>query len=255
MTTVWRGRAAATRAVTRTCLIGALVLGLGAVDSTAQQPAVSAAASGQAAAPFRVEPPLRSFVVVRRLESRNARHKKEAWLRVRTELREDGSFHYTVLEEGGSEFLRRKVLHEALEKEAQAYRDGRARRASLTPDNYRYTAPVAADGVVRHGLVPRRKDEMFVKGSVVTTPEGDILRVEGELVKRPSFWTRSVHLTRHYSRVAGAHVAIRLEMVAQVLLAGTSTLTVTYDYEQVNGRPVQAAGGAADGATRTAQPQ
>ena len=71
--------------------------------------------------PFTPEPPVRSYVAIRRLESDNERHRKEAWLVVRTELKEDGTFTWQVLDEGGSELIRNRVLREALEKEAQVH--------------------------------------------------------------------------------------------------------------------------------------
>jgi hypothetical protein len=226
---------AAPRLLAGACLLLAVGTTLAPV-AHAQGPAV---AQPQAAVlPFRVEPPLRSYVAIRRLESENERHNKEAWLVARTELREDGSFHYEVLEEGGSEFIRRKVLREALEKERIVHREGRARRSQFTSDNYQFTPQPDADGLVRVGLVPRRKDDMLMKGTLVAAADGDILRVEGDLVKRPSFWTKSVHLVRHYGRIDGTHVPVGLDMVAQVRLAGTSTLRVTYEYLAINGRPV-----------------
>lgn len=208
------------------------------------QPATPAAATPAAAAPadatpFRPEPPVRSYVAIRRLESDNPRHHKEAWLVARTELKEDGSFTWRVLEEGGSELIRNRVLREALEKEAQVHRDGRARRGGLTPDNYVFSAPSPAEGAIRIGLEPRRREDMLVRGELLMSPEGELLRVEGDLVKRPSFWTKSVHLVRHYGRVDGTHVPVRLDMVAQVRLVGASHLSMTYRYVEINGRAVQ----------------
>jgi hypothetical protein len=94
-------------------------------------------------------------------------------------------------------------------------------------------------GVVRVGIEPRRRADMLVKGELLMSPEGELLRVEGDLVKRPSFWTKSVHLVRHYGRVDGTHVPVRIDMVAQVRLVGASRLSMTYRYLQINGRPVQ----------------
>lgn len=233
---------------------GCVMMGLVLVAAPLRAQSPSGAPSQAAALPFRSEPPLRSYVAVRRFESENTRHHKEAWLVARTELRADGTFLYEVLDEGGSEFIRRKVLHEALEKEAAVHRDGRARRSGITAENYEFAEPIPADGGLRVDLVPRRKDDMLVRGVLVTSNEGELLRVEGELVKRPSFWTRSVHLVRHYGRVAGTRVPVRLDMVAQVRLAGQSTLSVTYEYQEVNGRPVEEHPASLARAAATARP-
>jgi hypothetical protein len=225
------------RATLTACLVLTLV---GPVPwSAAQEP--DAQSTVEPALPFRAEAPLRSYVAVRRMESRNDRHEKEAWMRARTELRPDGSFVYQILDEGGSEFIRRRVLRPALEKEAEVHRDGRARRGGLTADNYTFAAPSREGDLLRVGLVPRKREDMLVKGSLVTSADGELLRVEGELVKRPSFWTKSVQLVRCYERIGGLRVPVRLETVAQVRLVGRSTMVVTYEYLEINGQPVAGA--------------
>lgn len=209
-------------------------------------------AAPAASVPFTPAPPVRSYVAIRRLESDNQRHHKEAWLTARTELKDDGTFTWQVLEEGGSELIRNRVLREALEKEEQVHRDGRARRGGLTVDNYVFAAPEPQDGAIRVGIEPRRREDMLVRGTLLMSPDGELLRVEGNLVKRPSFWTKSVHLIRQYGRVEGTHVPLRLDMVAQVRLVGTSRLTMTYRYLQINGRAVNDDGRQVDLLTRAA---
>lgn len=203
-----------------------------------------------AGVPYRPAPPLRSYVAIRRLESTNERHRKDAWLVARTELRPDGTFTWQVLEEGGSEMIRKRVLRAALEKEAEVHEDGRARRGGLTVANYEFAPARVSGNIVQVDLTPRRKEDMLLKGTMTTSPDGELLRVEGELVKRPSFWTRSVHLVRSYGRVAGAHVPLRLDMRAQVRLVGPSTLSMTYEYLEINGQPVVADGTRVPGTTR-----
>ena len=219
------------------CLVLALV---GAARWSAAQAPAGQSAAGPAL-PFRAEAPLRSYVAVRRMESRNDRHEKQAWMRARTELRADGTFVYQILDEGGSEFIRKRVLRPALEKEAEVHRDGRARNGGLTVENYRFEAPAREGDLIRVGLVPRKRADMLVKGSLITSADGELLRVEGELVKRPSFWTKSVQLVRCYERIGGLRVPVRLETVAQVRLVGRSTMLVTYEYLEINDQAVAAA--------------
>ena len=187
---------------------------------------------------FKPEPPLSSYVAIRRLESANERHNKAAWLVVRTCLK-DGVLTWDVLEEGGSELIRKRVLRETLEREVQANNDGASSRGGLTQDNYTFSEPMATEGGVRVAIEPRKRQDMLVKGEMLLSPEGTLLRLEGDLVKRPSFWTKSVHLIRQYGRVEGTHVPVRIDIVAQVRLVGTSRLSMTYRYLEINGRPVR----------------
>jgi len=63
--------------------------------------------------------------------------------------------------------------------------------------------------------------------------------VEGLLVKRPSFWTRRVEVVRRYARVGGVRLPVSMESTAQVLVVGTSTFSMTYEYESINGASVR----------------
>jgi hypothetical protein len=64
------------------------------------------------------------------------------------------------------------------------------------------------------------------------------VRVEGRLSKTPSFWTRRVEVVRHYRRIQGVRVAVAIESVESVLIAGRSTFKMTYNYETINGQSV-----------------
>ena len=121
----------------------------------------------------------------------------------------------------------------------QANNDGASSRGGLTQENYTFSAPSPVEGGVRVAIEPRKREDMLVKGEMLLSPEGMLLRIEGDLVKRPSFWTKSVHLIRQYGRVEGTHVPLRIDIVAQVRLVGTSRLSMTYQYLEINGRPVQ----------------
>jgi hypothetical protein len=62
--------------------------------------------------------------------------------------------------------------------------------------------------------------------------------VEGELSKRPSIWTRRVHVVREYDRVGGVHVPVSMKSTADVLIVGTSSFSMDYKYAEINGKPV-----------------
>lgn len=241
---------AGTRWIWWSVLVGsALSLPIAVPAARAQE--ANALPAAAPALPFRREPPLRSYTAIRRMESVNDRHRKEAWLVVRTQLREDGTYTWQVLDEGGSDLILNRVLRPALEREAQAHRDGRSKRGGLTPDNYTFSAPSPVEGGWRVGIEPRKHQDMLVRGTILVSDEGELLRVEGDLVKRPSFWTKAVHLVRHYGRVEGAHVPLRLDMVAQVRLVGTSRLAMTYQYLEVNGQVVADGPGSTSLSTRS----
>ena len=184
----------------------------------------------------RADEPLVQYRGTRRLEGRNERLNLDGWMEVATELGADG-FHYRVLSEGGSEMIRRRVFRSMLDNEERVFAAGDAERSSFTATNYELT-PAATEeaGLVKLLAHPRRRDVTLIEGAVfVTDSDADLVRVEGRLAKNPSFWTKRVEVVKQYGRIGGHRVPVRVDSTAQMRLAGTSTLTMTYDYEMING--------------------
>lgn len=72
--------------------------------------------------------PLRQFRALRHLEATNTRFSKHGWMDVRTELSLEGHFSFEVLAEGGSSYIRKKVLFPILEGERDIIARGDATR-------------------------------------------------------------------------------------------------------------------------------
>ena len=157
-----------------------------------------------------------------------------------TWLEPDGSFHYQVLNETGSNLIRQRVLHAALEEEQRA-RAAKDTSGDLIPANYDFMLEQeSTDKLLRIHVTPRRKSVRLLDGTVLVTREAaDMVSVEGRLSKRPSFWTRRVDVTRRYARVAGVRVPLDMRSRADVLIVGESTFSMTYDYLEINGHPVE----------------
>jgi hypothetical protein len=178
-----------------------------------------------------------SYRARRRLEAHNPRFKKSGWLDVVTTLGPEG-FAYDVVGEGGSEYVRRKALYAALDGERDLLRTRSA--GSLTPDNYTFVDDGPEGDWDRIRLTPRRRDRLLVDGHLLVSPEtADLREVRGRLVKSPSFWVSRVEVLRRYGRVAGVRVPILTKSTASVRFAGTSTFSMSYTYEMVNGLTVE----------------
>ena len=59
----------------------------------------------------------RPHVAFRRLEAENPKSGRQGWMEVRTTLGNDGLLSVEVLSEGGSDYIRNKVLRAALQRE------------------------------------------------------------------------------------------------------------------------------------------
>jgi hypothetical protein len=181
-----------------------------------------------------------AYRALRRLEAHNQHFGANAWMDVWTEVDEKGGFRYEVAAEGGSSYIRRRVFLAALEGEEKMLREGEPKRSQLNHANYSFREDGRVDGgLASLEISPKRKDVLLINGWLfVKQEDGDLVRIEGQLSKNPSFWTRRVEIVRRYGRVGGAHVPLEIDSVAQVLIAGRSTFRMTYEYESINGRHV-----------------
>ena len=179
------------------------------------------------------------FRALRHLEAGNERFQSDASMDVWTEADASG-FRYQIVDEQGSGYIRTRVLRAALDAERDLWRTDVASRAAFTAENYEFVdGGVQADGLTSLAVRPRRKDVFLVDGSLfLRADDGELVRMEGRLSKAPSFWTRTVRVTRWYQRFAGVRMPIAVESVASVRVAGTSTFRMRYDYETVNGQRV-----------------
>ena len=184
-------------------------------------------------------PPLRSYRARRHLEARNSRFNAEGWLDVATEFSLGDGLRWTVTAEGGSAYIRGKVLRKALEAEAETYHTGGQARAALTADNYQFGAASASNGdTLSIPIEPRREDVLLVSGTIQTDRGWDLLSVAGRLAKNPSFWTRTVDIVRRYGRINGVRVPLTMESRASVRIVGPSTFRMTYTYDEINDEAV-----------------
>jgi hypothetical protein len=183
--------------------------------------------------------PLTQYRALRRFEARNDKFNSTAWMNVWTEADSSG-FHYAVVGEGGSDYIRARVFRGTLQTEQRSWAAHAPERAAVSAANYTFAGSVIeADGLVRVTIKPRRMDLLLVDGSIVLHPEtAELLCIEGQLSRAPSFWTRGVHVVRRYDRIAGVHVPVALETSSHVLIAGRSTFTMRWEYGSVNGNPV-----------------
>jgi hypothetical protein len=184
----------------------------------------------------REDPPANQYRALRRLEAQSDKLGGSAWLEAWTEADPSRGFRFQIVNEGGSGFVRGRVLKPWLENEKKMWANGDPGRAALTHENYTFTdRGLSPDGLAWLDVKPKRKDLLLVEGSIFVKPEdGDLVRIQGRLSKTPSFWTRRVEVVRHYERINGVRVPMAIESIAQVLIAGRSTFKMTYQYELIN---------------------
>ena len=173
----------------------------------------------------------------RRLEASGSGHR--AWLDVQTDFAPASGLQYHVTAEGGSGYIRTRVLRSLLEEERRLMAAGTGSTIAISTDNYQFTP----DGLNEDGLAvvrvrPLRKDRSLIVGRMFLTANGDLLRIEGQLAKNPSFWVTRVNVVREYRRINGVLMPVSLDTTAQLRWLGSSALRMTYRYSRVNDRAV-----------------
>ena len=165
----------------------------------------------------------------------------KAQLDAETRLLPDGAFSFEILNESGSNLLRQRVLRAALLEEQDNHKNAKLADSDFTRDNYEFLVQESThdSDLVRISLAPRRKSQLLIDGAAfVRRDDADLVRIQGVLSKRPSFWTRKVEIIRHYARVDGVRVPIEVRLDADVRLVGDSAFDMTYQYLAINGRPI-----------------
>ena len=180
----------------------------------------------------------RAYKAARRLEAANG--ERAGWVEAVTEYSQGRGFTYHVTSEGGSDYIRNKVLRGILEGERSAILAGEAAVSALAEANYIFEADgVDADGLANIRLSPKRKERMLVAGMMFLNPDdGTLVRLQGRLAKSPSFWVKSVQIVRSYKRINNVVLPVKLETNARLRMLGPATLRMTYAYVEIDGHPV-----------------
>ncbi len=221
----------------RRCLLIAPMMALLVVGSGAATPATSQSSSILERFLALDDPTPTQYRALRHLEAQNDKFEKNAWMDVWTDADVSG-FRYRIVAEDGSDYIRNRVFRASLETERKMWASGAPDKAGFTLANYIFEDRGAhPDGLASLAVTPRRKDLLLVDGVIFLRPDdGELMRLEGELAKSPSFWTRRVHIIRHYQRFLGIRMPVALETTAAVRIAGRSTFRMTYEYESINGQ-------------------
>lgn len=185
-----------------------------------------------------VAPP--AYRAFRRLEGGLSTSSKQGWLEAWTEFVPGRGFSYEVVREGGHEYVRNKVLRNLLSSEQDLIARGHPLRAQFVAKNYSFTDGGATDnGLQRIILMANRKSDGIVNGSMWLDSEaGALVRIEGRLLKSPSFWLRDVDVTWKYASVGGHDLPVEMISSGRVRIFGRSTFKMNYDYVSIDGRAV-----------------
>jgi hypothetical protein len=219
-----------------TVVVVALIATAFAFEPAAAVPSTDAAAAMEK---FLARPAnAHQYRASRRLEASGSGQR--GWLVVQTAFTPASGLRYDVTAEGGSRYIRSRVLRSLLDEEQRLIARGASADVALSMDNYQFTSEgVNEEGLVLVAMKPLRKEPALIVGRLFLTASGDPVRVEGRLVKTPSFWLKRIAVVRAYRRLNGVLVPVSLHSTGQLRLLGRSTLHMSYDYSEIDDRPVR----------------
>jgi hypothetical protein len=174
---------------------------------------------------------LAGWQVVRRYHLRNELSKKETKSEVEVRFDAPAQFRFTTRSQEGSGTLARQVFGRMMDGEKESVQAEGKQRSAMTPANYEFRLvgreELSGRPAYKLAISPKREDTFLIEGHVwVDAVDFAVVRAEGRVVKRPSFWTRSIQLVRTFKKVGPFWLPHRTESTNEVLLFGTTWVTI-----------------------------
>jgi hypothetical protein len=194
---------------------------------------------------IRRESLLAGYSGVRTYKAENGFTRSRAETVVKVTFRSPAQKKFQVISESGTKIIRTKVFKPALEAETEAQRPQVKQRSAVNAHNYELS--FLGEEEIRGRLCyllnirPRRKDKFLLRGQVwIDSQDFAIVRVQGHLVKLPSFWTRKVEYRRDYQKIGDIWLPLHDQSTSQLFMFGKSTLTIDYTDFQIELREIPA---------------
>ena len=184
------------------------------------------------------EKALQGYRAARRMEASNPRFGLRAAIDLMTTFHRPDSLNSEVVRFEGSNFIRKRVFDKILEAEKEASAQKATSENDILPQNYQFELQSEEDcsghKCYRVNISPRRNSKYLLKGSIwIDAEDYAIVRITGSPSKRVSFWTLRTEVDRQYQKVNGIWLLVRTNANSDLLIAGRSVLSITYDYSEV----------------------
>jgi len=174
---------------------------------------------------------LAGWSVTRRYHLKNELSDKETSSLVDVRFDAPAKLEFSTRAQEGSRTLAKQVFGRMMEGEKESLQPENKRRSAMTPENYQFRLVgrevLNARPAWKLTITPRREDTFLIEGHIwVDAEDFAVVRAEGRVVKRPSFWTRSIDLVRTFKKVGPFWLPHRTESTNEVLLFGTTWVTI-----------------------------
>jgi hypothetical protein len=156
-----------------------------------------------------------------------------------------GSLAFRSLHSEGDGFVKKNVIVRWLQSESDQTKRGKPESTAITADNYRITyksaGNLAGEPVYIYQVKPRRKAPGLFKGRIyIGAYSGSMRRVEGILVKTPSFFVKRIEFLQDYGDFGSFTMPVHLHSVVSTRIIGCVTMNVFHsNYDIVSATQVQ----------------
>ncbi len=187
---------------------------------------------------------LAGYSGVRHYRFENKKSNKTARMTVRMSCASDGVKAFEVVDESGSGFVRRHIIHKMIEAEEESSHKGERQDTRIIPENYdfRLVGTEILDGRSAYILEiePKKPTKFSIRGRIwVDAGEFAIARIEGQPAKNPSFWIRSVKVEQRYERAGQFWLPALNHSVAEARIFGATEVVIEYSDYKTNVRDVR----------------
>jgi hypothetical protein len=137
----------------------------------------------------------------------------------------------------GDKFVKSNVILRVLQSEVQHVEREEGALTAITTANYKFgykgNAMVNGRPVHVYSVKPRQKRPGLFKGKVyLDTSSGNLRRVEGTLVKSPSFFIKKIDFVQDYADFDGFTLPVHIHSEAKTRVVGRAVVDiVTRNYE------------------------
>ena len=187
---------------------------------------------------------LGGWQVVRRYSLSNELTKKGSKMEVEVRYQAPSELTFTTRSQEGSAFLIKQVFSRMLDGEKDSVQPENKQRSAMTPENYEFTLvgqeTLRGRPAYKLEVKPKREDTFLIQGHIwVDAEDYAVVRAEGRVVKRPSFWTRTVDVVRTFKKVGPFWLPDRTESVNEILFFGTTRVALENGDYRVRLKPRQ----------------
>ena len=143
------------------------------------------------------------------------------------------SLSYSSVHFEGDRFVKSNVILKLLQSEVDHVRKGDDGATSISEQNYKFTykglEPIHDHQAYVFHLKPRHKVTGLFKGRIfLDASTGSILRMEGTIVKSPSFFVRDISFVQDFEDVQGFTLPSELHTWARARIVGHTVVNVIH---------------------------